>query len=92
MTITRFRDEAEAVRLANTTPYGLAAYLWSTEVVKRTHRVAAQLAAGNVWVNGFSGLPPSMPFGGVKNSGYGRVGGRDGKREFTRTKNVGIAL
>lgn len=91
LSISKFTDDAEAVRLANGTPYGLAGYIWSTDL-QRTHRVAAQLAVGNVWVNGFFGMPPSMPFGGVKQSGYGRVGGRDGIREFTRPKNVWIAL
>lgn len=91
LSVLRFRDTAEAVQLANGTPYGLAAYIWSRDL-QRTHRVAADLAAGNIWVNGFYGLPPSMPFGGVKHSGYGRVGGRDGIREFTRPKNVWVAL
>ncbi|MBX5485233.1 MAG: aldehyde dehydrogenase [Mycolicibacterium hassiacum] len=91
LSISKFTDDAEAVRLANGTPYGLAGYIWSTDL-QRTHRVAAQLAVGNVWVIGFFGMPPSMPFGGVKQSGYGRVGGRDGIREFTRPKNVWIAL
>jgi len=91
LSILRFSDTEEAVRLANGTPYGLAAYIWSSDL-QRAHRVAADLAVGNVWVNGYFGLPPSMPFGGVKQSGYGRVGGRAGIREFTRPKNVWIAL
>lgn len=91
LTILRFRDATHAVQLANGTPYGLAAYIWSSDL-QRTHRIAAELAAGNIFVNGFYGLPPSMPFGGVKHSGYGRTGGRDGIREFTRPKNVWIAL
>lgn len=91
LSILRFSDTEEAVRLANGTPYGLAAYIWSSDL-QRTHRVAADLAVGNVWVNGYFGLPPSMPFGGVKQSGYGRVGGHAGIREFTRPKNVWIAL
>ncbi|MCV7281771.1 aldehyde dehydrogenase [Mycolicibacterium flavescens] len=91
LSIMRFSDTEDAVRLANDTPYGLAAYIWSSDL-QRTHRVAAQLQAGNIWVNGFFGIPPSMPFGGVKQSGFGRIGGRDGIREFTRPKNVWIAL
>lgn len=91
LSILRFGDAEEAVRLANGTPYGLAAYIWSSDL-QRTHRLVADLAVGNVWVNGYFGLPPSMPFGGVKQSGYGRVGGHAGVREFTRAKNVWIAL
>jgi acyl-CoA reductase-like NAD-dependent aldehyde dehydrogenase len=91
LSLLRFSNTADAVRLANNTPYGLAAYMWSTDL-QRTHRVVAELAAGNVWVNGFFGIPPSVPFGGVKSSGYGRTGGREGLREFTKPKNVWIAL
>ncbi|MFC5333342.1 aldehyde dehydrogenase family protein [Mycobacterium branderi] len=91
LALLRFSDAAEAVRLANDTPYGLAAYVWGKDL-QHTHRVVAELAAGNVWVNGFFGIPPSVPFGGVKASGYGRTGGREGIREFTRPKNVWIAL
>jgi aldehyde dehydrogenase (NAD+) len=79
------------VGLANATPYGLAGYLWTRDL-GTTHRVIADLEVGNVWVNGFFGMPPAMPFGGVKTSGFGRIGGRDGIREFTRPKNVWLAL
>jgi acyl-CoA reductase-like NAD-dependent aldehyde dehydrogenase len=86
-----FATEEEAIRLANATDYGLAAYI-HTRDVSRAHRVAHELQAGNVWVNGFFGVPPSMPFGGVKESGQGRVGGLAGLREFLRTKNVWVEL
>jgi acyl-CoA reductase-like NAD-dependent aldehyde dehydrogenase len=87
----RFGSEEEAIRLANDTRYGLAAYVHTSDV-RRAHRVAHALEAGNVWVNGFFGVAPSMPFGGVKSSGYGRVGGLAGLREFLRPKNVWLAL
>lgn len=91
LTIMRFSDSEQAVQMANATSYGLAAYVWSKDI-QRVHRVAADLAVGNIWVNGFFGIPGSAPFGGVKRSGHGRIGGRDGIREFTRPKNVWIAL
>ncbi len=86
-----FDGEEEAVRLANETTYGLASYI-QTNDLRRAHRVAAALEAGNVWINGFMGIPPSAPFGGVKHSGYGRLGGLAGIKEFTRPKNVWLAL
>jgi acyl-CoA reductase-like NAD-dependent aldehyde dehydrogenase len=91
LAIIGFDDEADAVRIANDTDYGLAAYV-QTKDLNRAHRVSADLIAGNVWVNGFQGIPPAAPFGGTKQSGYGRLGGIYGIREFTRPKNVWIAL
>ena len=87
----RFKDEEEAIRLANDTPYGLAAYIESNDL-NRVHRVAAALDAGNILVNGAYGLPAAAPFGGNKQSGTGRVGGIHGIREFVRTKNVYISM
>ncbi|MEU1956011.1 aldehyde dehydrogenase family protein [Nocardia rhamnosiphila] len=87
----RFRDEDEAVRLANDSPYGLAAYVQTTDGA-RAHRVSAAVEAGVVWVNGLGGLPPAVPFGGYKHSGVGRLGGRFGLEEFSRRKNVWMAL
>jgi aldehyde dehydrogenase (NAD+) len=63
LSIMRCTDTADGVRLANATPYGLAGYLWTNDLAT-THRVIAELEVGNVWVNGFYGMPPSMPFGG----------------------------
>jgi aldehyde dehydrogenase (NAD+) len=90
LTVQRFSSEEEAVDLANGTRYGLAAYLHTNDL-RRTHRVSAALAAGTVWVNGTPGLLPSAPFGGTRQSGYGRIGGLAGVREFLRPKNVWIA-
>ena len=91
LAVTPFDDEEEAVRIANNTDFGLAAYI-QTNDLKRAHRVSADLVTGNVWVNGFMGIPGNAPFGGHKESGYGRLGGVWGIREFTRPKNVWIAL
>ncbi|KAA0120926.1 aldehyde dehydrogenase [Mycolicibacterium sp. P9-22] len=91
LSMLRFRDEADAVALANDSPYGLAAYVQTNDVA-RAHRVAANLEAGVIWVNGLGGLPPSVPFGGYKHSGVGRLGGRAGLEEFSKRKNVWLAL
>lgn len=91
LAVTPFDDEDEAVRIANATRFGLAGYI-QTNDVRRVHRVAADLVAGNVWVNGFTGIPGSAPFGGTRESGYGRLGGIWGIREFSRPKNVWIGL
>jgi aldehyde dehydrogenase (NAD+) len=91
LALAPFDDEEEGVRLANATRYGLAAYVHTSDV-RRAHRVAHALQAGNVWVNGFYGIPPSMPFGGRGESGHGRAGGRLGLHEFLRPKNVWLAL
>jgi acyl-CoA reductase-like NAD-dependent aldehyde dehydrogenase len=86
-----FRSDDEAVALANASPYGLAAYI-QTKDIRRAHRTAAALDVGVIWVNGAVGILPGGPFGGYKESGFGRVGGRDGLQEFSRAKNVWIGL
>jgi acyl-CoA reductase-like NAD-dependent aldehyde dehydrogenase len=91
LSILRFGTEDEAIELANNTVYGLAAYV-HTRDLRRAHEMAAALEAGGVAVNGFPVVPPGTPFGGVKQSGFGREGGRWGLEEFTRTKNVYIGL
>jgi acyl-CoA reductase-like NAD-dependent aldehyde dehydrogenase len=91
LTVQPFETEEEAVRLANGTPYGLAAGL-QTRDVTRAHRVAAALQAGIVWVNGWALLDPAMPFGGSKQSGYGRENGPEGLDEYLQTKSVVVAL
>ncbi|BAI75282.1 aldehyde dehydrogenase (NAD+) (plasmid) [Azospirillum sp. B510] len=91
LAVTRFDTEEQGVAIANGTVFGLAGYCW-TQDLKRAHRVARSLTVGNVWINGFTGIPASVPFGGNRQSGYGRLGGIHGIREFLRPKNVWIAL
>ncbi len=91
LSILRFDSEDEAVELANNTSYGLAAYL-HTRDLRRAHVMAAALDAGGVAVNGFPIVPSAAPFGGVKQSGFGREGGIWGLQEFQHTKNVYIGL
>jgi aldehyde dehydrogenase (NAD+) len=78
-----FRTPAEAVALANNTPYGLAASVWS-ENVNVALDVAAQVAAGTVWINCTNVFDASAGFGGYRESGYGREGGREGMYEYLR--------
>src|SRR4029077_6847574 len=89
VTITPFKTENEAVAMANATPYGLAATLW-TENLNRAHRVADLIEAGTVWVNCWMLRDLRVPFGGVKASGVGREGGEEALRFFTEPKNVCI--
>ncbi|MGV9252849.1 aldehyde dehydrogenase family protein [Streptomyces sp. NPDC003697] len=87
LTVTAFDTDEEAVALANNTPYGLAAGLHTTSLA-RAHQVAAQLQAGIVWVNAWAMFENSIPFGGYKDSGYGRELGPEGVQEYLQLKSV----
>ncbi len=87
--IVRFSDTDEAVTLANSTEYGLVAYLYSSDL-RRALRVAEALESGMVGINRGVVSDPAAPFGGVKQSGLGREGGHDGLLEFTETKYVAV--
>lgn len=92
LSVMRFTGEDEAAELANNTPYGLAAYVQTTDVA-RAHRFAARLTAGNVGINGAgANNGPVAPFGGYKDSGYGREGGLAGIEEYLRSKTVSLNL
>jgi acyl-CoA reductase-like NAD-dependent aldehyde dehydrogenase len=89
VTVTTFRDDAEATALANSTEYGLGGGLWTTNL-SRAHRMAKSMKAGMVWVNSYKRVSPGSPFGGVGNSGYGREMGFEAMHEYTEPKSVWI--
>ncbi len=87
--VVRAKDEGDAVRLANDSVFGLGASLW-TQDRARAKRLAAQIEAGAVFVNGIVKSDPRLPFGGIKRSGYGRELSEYGIREFVNIKSVWI--
>jgi phenylacetaldehyde dehydrogenase len=84
-------DLERIAKVANDTTYGLSAYLWTRDV-SIVHKLARKIKAGTVQVNGGVGLDPAVPFGGYKQSGWGRERGRDGVESMMETKAVGITL
>ena len=86
-----FADEAEAVAVGNSTIYGLAAAVWTRDV-KKAVRTAKALKAGTVWVNAYNLYDPGLPFGGYKESGFGRERGRYALEEYTQVKSVWVDL
>jgi acyl-CoA reductase-like NAD-dependent aldehyde dehydrogenase len=89
VTVLTFKDDAEALRIANGTDYGLGSGLW-TQNLGRAHRVARELRAGMVWINSYKRVNPGSPFGGVGRSGYGREMGFEAMREYTQVKSVWV--
>ncbi len=89
VTVMTFKDDAEALAIANGTDYGLGAGLW-TQDLTRAHRFAKRLHAGMVWINCYKRIHPGSPFGGVGQSGYGREMGFEAMREYTQPKSVWV--
>jgi len=86
-----FGDVDEAVRLANDTPYGLAAAVWTRDIAK-AHRVARKLQAGTVWINTYNNFDPAAAFGGYKMSGYGRELSLHALEHYTQVKSIWVNL
>lgn len=91
LSILKFEDEAEAVRLANETIYGLASAVWTTNI-KKAFRVAKKIRAGQVWINQYMLVSPFAPHGGYKQSGYGKDLSKYCLEEYTQLKNIYVDL
>lgn len=91
VSIIPFDNEQHAVEMANSTPYGLSASIW-TESLHRAHRVAEAVQCGTIWINTWLLRDLRVPFGGMKQSGVGREGGDEAIRFFTEPKNVCVAM
>jgi aldehyde dehydrogenase (NAD+) len=91
LSVLSFKDQADAVSQANDSLYGLAAAVW-TKDVKKAHQVARAVKAGTVWINTYNLYDVALPFGGYKQSGFGRELGREALDQYTLTKSVWMDL
>jgi phenylacetaldehyde dehydrogenase len=87
VTAIPFRDSDELVKKANNSEYGLAAGVWTRDIQK-AHRVASQMRAGTVWINCYNIFDAALPFGGYKQSGWGREMGHEVLEQYTEVKSV----
>lgn len=91
MSVLEFSTEEEAVARANATEFGLAAGVFTNDLT-RAHRVAGGLQAGTCWINAYNLTPVEMPFGGVKNSGFGRENARAAIEHYSQLKSVYVGM
>ena len=91
LAVISFKDEEDAIRIANDTQYGLGSTIFTTDMA-RAKRIIPRIEAGNVFVNSMVTSDPRTPFGGIKKSGYGRELSSYGIKEFVNIKNVSISL
>ena len=89
VTVTTFKDDQEALQMANSTEYGLGGGLW-TNNLQRAHKFARDMRSGMVWINCYKRVNPGSPFGGNGLSGYGREMGFDAMREYTQVKSIWV--
>ncbi|MFX3680465.1 MAG: aldehyde dehydrogenase family protein [Hyphomicrobiales bacterium] len=87
VTAIPFANEAEAIEIANSTEFGLAGAVWTSDV-GRAHRVSQAVRAGTFWINSYKAIHVSSPFGGSRESGFGRSSGTDALMEYTSPKSI----
>ena len=87
MQILKFKNEEEVIARANNTPYGLAGAIFTSNI-DIANRVSRQIKAGTIWINCYDIFDAQFPFGGFKQSGYGRIKGKDCIDAFTQTKCI----
>ena len=90
LSVLKFKDEADAVRIGNDIRFGLAAGVWTRSLHRAMH-MSERLKAGTVWINNYRSTSFTTPFGGFKDSGQGREGGVEAVKEFLETKSVWIS-
>ena len=90
LAVIRFKDEEDAIRIGNDIRFGLAAGVWTTSL-RRAMLMSEKLKAGTVWINNYRSTSFTTPFGGYKDSGFGREGGVDAVKEYMQTKSVWIS-
>ncbi len=91
LSVLRFREREEAAEIANGTIYGLVSAVWTRDI-RLAHWMARRIKAGSVWVNTYNGFDSASPFGGYKQSGFGRDLGAHALDQYTNVKSVWIAL
>jgi aldehyde dehydrogenase (NAD+) len=91
LSVVRFKNEEEAAKIANGTIYGLVSAVWTRDI-RVAHRMAAQIKAGSVWINTYNGFDTASPFGGYKQSGFGRDLGSYALEQYTNVKSVWVSL
>jgi aldehyde dehydrogenase (NAD+) len=89
LSVIKFKDQDEAIQIANDIAYGLGAGVW-TQSLKRAHTMAGRIKAGTVWVNTYRAVSFMMPFGGYKASGLGRENGAEAIEGYLHSKSVWI--
>jgi len=89
VTVTTFKDDDEALSIANSTEYGLGSGLWTRDL-SRAHRFGGALRSGMVWINSYKRVNPGSPFGGVGQSGYGREMGFEAMHDYTEAKSIWV--